>query len=82
MDYISDEDTRMIIQKEIKNTNLAEVLVKLNERELEEVLEPYLKKQEKNLLKVGQHKPFKYFRSIKMKGIGPTATEMVIRDRD
>ncbi len=72
----------MIIQKEIKNLKLVEVLEKLNERELEKVLEPYLEKKEISLLKVGKHKPFKYFRPIKMKGEGFDTSEMVVRDKD
>jgi hypothetical protein len=71
----------MIVQKEINNEKLAKVLKNINEKELLLALEPFLKKNKPQLLKIGKHKPFKPFKAIKMTGQGPTASEMVIRDR-
>jgi hypothetical protein len=71
----------MIIQKKIQNPHLAKLFDKLNEEDLGKVMEIYMKKIETKLLKVGKHKPFLPFKPIKLKGDGPGAAEMVIRDR-
>ena len=71
----------MIVEKEIKNPELARVLEHIDEKELLSALAPFIKKNKRNLLKVGRHKPFRPFKAIKMKGKGLTASEMVVRDR-
>ena len=71
----------MIVEKEINNLELARALKELNEKELLLALEPFLKKNKPQLLKVGKHRPFKPFKAIKMHGNGITASEMVIQDR-
>jgi len=72
----------MIVQKEVNNLELAKALKNIDEKELLFALEPFLKKTKPQLLKVGKRKPFKPFKAIKMKGHGPTASEMVIQDRN
>lgn len=72
----------MIVQREVQNTDLAKLLQSIDETELTKILDPYLKKKkEVNLIKTGKHGPFKPFNAIKMKGKGPSASEMVIHDR-
>ena len=71
----------MIVQKELNNLELAKVLNKINEKELLLALEPFIKMNKPQLLKVGKHKPFKSFEPIRMSGQGPTASEMVVQDR-
>jgi hypothetical protein len=72
----------MIVQREVQNTGLAKLLQSIDETELTKILDPYLKKKkEVNLIKTGKHGPFKPFNAIKMKGKGPSASEMVIQDR-
>lgn len=71
----------MLVQKEVSNLELARALKNIDERELLLALESFIKKNRPQLLMVGQHRPFKPFKAIKMKGKGPTASEMVVRDR-
>ncbi len=71
----------MLIQKEIVNTELANVLQNIGERELLIALEPFLKKRSSPLIKKGNRRPFKPFNPINMEGDGLTASEMVVQDR-
>ena len=72
----------MIVQREVHNTDLAKLLETIDETELTKIFDPYLKKEKKGrLIKTGKHRPFKPFNAIKMKGKGPSASEMVIMDR-
>lgn len=70
----------MLIQREVYDTMLAGVLQDIDEMELAKALESYIKKTSK-LLKTGKHRPFKPFKAIRMKGEGPTASQMVVEDR-
>ena len=71
----------MLVQKEVKNRKLAKTLMNIDEKELLSALEPLIEHKKPQLLKTGKHKRFKLFQAIKMKGSGPTASEIVIRDR-
>ncbi len=71
----------MLVQREVSNLELAKALKSIDEKELLLALKPFLKKNRSQLLKIGQHNPFKPFNAIKMKGKGPTASEIVIKDR-
>ena len=71
----------MLIQKEVKNIDLAKVLEDIDEKELLSALEPLIKQNKLRLLKAGKHKQFKLFQAIRLKGKGLTASEMVVRDR-
>jgi len=71
----------MIVQREVKNIELAQVLKDIDEKELLYALNLFIKKKTPKLIKVGDQKPFKPFMAVKMKGEGPTASEMVIQDR-
>ena len=57
------------------------MLRSMDENELARALERYMPENEPSRLKVGEHKPFKPFKPIAMKGEGPTASEMVVQDR-
>jgi len=72
----------MILQREFHNFALVEILRTISEQELENALKSYLNKNMPNLLKQGEKRPFKPFMPIQMTGEGPTASEMVIQDRD
>jgi len=71
----------MLVQKEVSSLELARALKNIDEKELLLVLEPFIKKNRPLLVKVGQHRPFNLFKAIRMRGNGPTASEMVVRDR-
>ncbi len=71
----------MIVQRELRNAVLAQLLQSMDETVLEKALKPYMKKDPLRLLKDGKPRRFKPFKAIKMMGEGPTASEMVIRDR-
>ncbi|NIU01457.1 MAG: hypothetical protein GWN01_11235 [Nitrosopumilaceae archaeon] len=71
----------MLVQKEISNPQLARALKNIDEKELFLALKPFIKKDKPQLLKVGKHRPFRKFRAIKMKGDGPKASEILIKDR-
>jgi len=71
----------MLIQKEVSNVELARALKNIDEKELFLALEPFIKKNKPRLLKIGRRRPCNPFKAVKMKGKGPTASEMVISDR-
>jgi hypothetical protein len=71
----------MIVQKELKNKELADILINIDEKELMSALKPFIKNKNAQLLKVGSGRAFKPFKAIKMQGNGATATEMVVQDR-
>lgn len=71
----------MIVQREIENIAIAELLQKIDESDLENILNQYIKNLKPKLLQVGKRKPFKPFKAVKMTGNGPTASEMVLNDR-
>ncbi|MDM8524454.1 hypothetical protein QUF80_13885 [Desulfococcaceae bacterium HSG8] len=72
----------MMIQREMRNADLARLLCRIDEAELAKALEPYIKNDEPRLLKIGKHRPFRPFRAVRMTGAGSSASEMVIRGRE
>ena len=72
----------MIVQREVKNMELARVLKDIDENELLFALNLFIRKTKKQLIKVGKRKPFKPFKAIKMKGEGLSASEMIVQDRN
>ncbi len=72
----------MIVQREVKNIELAQVLKDIDEKELLYALNLLMRKKKTKLIKVGDKKHIKHFNAIKMKGKGITASEMVIMDRN
>jgi len=75
------ERCKMLIQREVYDTMLAGVLQDIDEMELAKALESYIKESKLKLQKTGKHRPFKPFKAIRMKGEGPTASQMVVEDR-
>ncbi len=71
----------MLVQREVHDTMLAGVLQNIDEMELAKALELYIEESKPKLLKAGKHRPFKPFKAIRMKGEGPTASQMVVEDR-
>lgn len=71
-----------MIQREMRNPDLARLLCRIDEAELARALESYIKNDEPRLLKVGKHRPFRPFKAVRMTGPGPTASEMVSRGRE
>ncbi len=71
----------MLVQKEVYDTILAGVLQNIDEMELAKALKSYIEESKPKLLKAGKHRPFKPFKAIRMKGEGPTASQMVVEDR-
>ena len=71
----------MLVQREVHDTVLAGVLQNIDEMELAKALESYIRESKPKLLKAGKHRPFKPFKAIRMKGEGPTASQMVVEDR-
>lgn len=71
----------MLVQREVHDTVLAGVLQNIDEMELAKALESYIKASKPKLLKAGKHRPFKPFKAIRMKGEGPTASQMVVENR-
>ena len=58
------------------------VLQKIDEMELAKALESYIIEESRpKIVKAGKRRPFKPFKAIRMKGEGPTASQMVIEDR-
>jgi len=70
-----------IVQREVYDTMLAGVLQDIDEMELAKALESYIAKSKPKLLNTRKHRPFKTFKAIRMKGEGPTASQMVVEDR-
>lgn len=75
------ERCKMLVQREVYDTMLAGVLQDIDEMELAKALESYIRKSKPKLLKTGKNRPFKPFKAIRMKGEGPTASQMVVEDR-
>ena len=71
----------MLVQREVHDTMLAGVLQNIDEMELAKALELYIEESKPKLLKAGKRRPFKPFKAIRMKGEGPTASQMVVEDR-
>lgn len=71
----------MLVQREVHDTMLAGVLQNIDEMKLAKALESYIEKSKPKLLKAGKRRPFKPFKAIRMKGEGPTASQMVVEDR-
>ena len=70
----------MLVQRDVHDTMLAGVLQDIDEMELAKALELYIE-ESKPKLTAGKHRPFKPFKAIRMKGEGPTASQMVVEDR-
>ena len=75
------ERCKMLVQREVHDTMLAGVLQNIDEMELAKALESYIEESKSKLLKAGKRRPFKPFKAIRMKGEGPTASQMVVGDR-